>query len=180
MCPSAQSGWIGRARRIFAVWRGLLNGNTGGDALAGLLAATQGERRPRRQPIGQDREGLIARPANPASHPNAFVPVIVGWRSRCPWPMVVWSQQSGHRRGRRPKGITRVDVVIRLGQCDKENHGWRVGPPRPFPAKVRSAVRAFTLRQSQYQTKKGSSWNRVGENVGSTLLMPPKTSRNWS
>ena len=78
MCPSAQNGWIGRAQRIFAVRRCLLNGSTGGDALAGLLPATQGERRRRRQPIGQDREGLIARSTNPASHPNAFVAVIVG------------------------------------------------------------------------------------------------------
>jgi hypothetical protein len=28
------------------------------------------------------------------------------WRSRCPWPMIVWSRQTGHHRGRRPKGIT--------------------------------------------------------------------------
>ena len=78
MCPSAQSGWIGRARRIFAVRRCLLNGITGGDALTGLLSATQAERRRRRQPIGQDREGLAARMTDSASHPDAFVPVIVG------------------------------------------------------------------------------------------------------
>jgi hypothetical protein len=46
--------------------------------LTGLLPATQGERRRRHQPIGQDREGLIARPTESASHPNAFVAVIVG------------------------------------------------------------------------------------------------------
>ena len=33
-------------------------------------------------------------------------------------------------------GSPRVDVVFRLWQCDKENHGWREGSPRPFPAKV--------------------------------------------
>src|SRR3984893_14432982 len=26
-------------------------------------------------------------------------------------------------------GQPRVDVVFRLWQCDKENHGWREGPP---------------------------------------------------
>jgi hypothetical protein len=26
-------------------------------------------------------------------------------------------------------GSPRVDVVFRFGQCDKENHGWREGPP---------------------------------------------------
>ena len=78
LCPSAQSGWIGRARRIFAVRRRLLNGIPGGDVLTGLLSATQAERRRRRQPIGQDREGLVARMTDSAPHPNAFVPVIVG------------------------------------------------------------------------------------------------------
>jgi hypothetical protein len=26
-------------------------------------------------------------------------------------------------------GSPRVDVVFRLWQCDKKNHGWREGPP---------------------------------------------------
>jgi hypothetical protein len=25
--------------------------------------------------------------------------------------------------------LPRIDVVFRFGQCDKENHGWREGPP---------------------------------------------------
>jgi hypothetical protein len=33
-------------------------------------------------------------------------------------------------------GLPRDDVVFRLWQCDKENHGWREGPPLTFPAKV--------------------------------------------
>jgi hypothetical protein len=78
VCPTAQSRWIGRARRIFAVRGGLLNGNPGGDALTSLLSATQAVRRRRHQPIGQDREGLVARPTDSAPHPNAFVPVVVG------------------------------------------------------------------------------------------------------
>jgi hypothetical protein len=28
-----------------------------------------------------------------------------------------------------PAGSPRVDVVFRLWQCDKDNHGWREGPP---------------------------------------------------
>ena len=58
--------------------RCLLNRIAGGDALASLLSATQAERRCRREPIGQDREGLTAGMTDPASHPNVFVPVIVG------------------------------------------------------------------------------------------------------
>jgi hypothetical protein len=56
----------------------LFHGITGGDVLTGLLSATQGEKRRRRQPIGQDSEGLPARMTDSTSHPNAFVPVIVG------------------------------------------------------------------------------------------------------
>src|SRR5450759_1205394 len=63
---------------IFAVRGGLLNGNPGGDALTSLLSATQAVRRRRHQPIGQDREGLVARPTESASHPDAFVAVVVG------------------------------------------------------------------------------------------------------
>ena len=51
-------------------------------------------------------------------------------------------------------GSPRVDVVYRLWQCDKENHGWCEGPPRPVPAKVSICCRAFTLRQSQFRTKR--------------------------
>src|ERR1019366_4537217 len=63
------------------------------------------------------------------------------WRSRCPWPMIVSSRQTGHRLGRRPKGITPgVDVVFRLWQCDKENHGWHEGPPLVLPARIAPAT----------------------------------------
>jgi hypothetical protein len=33
-------------------------------------------------------------------------------------------------------GLPRDHVVFRLWQCDKENHGWREGPPLTVPAKV--------------------------------------------
>jgi hypothetical protein len=59
------------------VRRCLLNGSPGGDLLTSLLPAPQAERRRGDEPIGQDRESLSARITNPASHPDAFVPVIV-------------------------------------------------------------------------------------------------------
>jgi len=137
VCPSAQSGWIGRARRIFAIRCRLLHASTGGDVLAGLLPATQSKRRRRHQPIGQDRKGLIARSTNPASHPNAFVAVIMGLAE--PLSMADDRVVSANRTSPREEfhgDHHRVDVAFRLWQCDKENHGWREGPPRPFPAKV--------------------------------------------
>jgi hypothetical protein len=56
----------------------LLNGSTCGDAFTSLLSATQAERSRRRQPIGQDREGLVARMTDSASHPNAIMVFIAG------------------------------------------------------------------------------------------------------
>jgi hypothetical protein len=55
----------------------LLNGIACGDALTGLLSATQAERRCRSEPIGQNREGLPARMTDSAPYPNVLVPVIV-------------------------------------------------------------------------------------------------------
>ena len=56
----------------------LLDRIASGDPLAGLLSAPQAVVSGRRQPIGQDREGLPARQTDSAPHPDAIVPVIVG------------------------------------------------------------------------------------------------------
>jgi hypothetical protein len=49
----------------------------GGEALARLLPAVKAVVPGWSQPVGQNREGLPARLADPAPHPNAFVPSIV-------------------------------------------------------------------------------------------------------
>jgi len=69
-----------------------------------------------------------------ASHPDAFVAVIVGLAepSSMPDDRVVAASRTSPReevQGDHP----RVAVVFRLGQCDKENHGWREGPPLTVP-----------------------------------------------
>jgi hypothetical protein len=56
----------------------LLHGITGGDAITGLLPAPQAEMPRRSQPIGQDGKCPSAGVTDTATHPNAFVPVIVG------------------------------------------------------------------------------------------------------
>ena len=43
-----------------------------------LLPAPQGERRRRHQPIGQDREGLVARMTDSTPYTKTFVPVVEG------------------------------------------------------------------------------------------------------
>ena len=51
-------------------------------------------------------------------------------------------------------GSPRVAVVFRFWQGDKENHGWREGPPATVLSQsFRSAGRAFTLRLNQFRTK---------------------------
>jgi hypothetical protein len=77
VCPSAQSGWIGRARRILAVRRCLLNGISCRDLLTGLSSATHAEMSGRRQPIWQDGESPATRTTDPAAHPDTIVLVIV-------------------------------------------------------------------------------------------------------
>ena len=59
------------------MWSGLFDRMTGGDALTSLLAAMQSEPRRRHQPLGQNSEGLVARPANPTPYPDLFVTVVV-------------------------------------------------------------------------------------------------------
>jgi hypothetical protein len=56
----------------------LLGSVTGGDPLARLLSAVKAVMPGRRQPIGQNREGLFAWLTDSAPHPGAFVLVIVG------------------------------------------------------------------------------------------------------
>jgi hypothetical protein len=56
----------------------LLGRFAGADPLTGLLSAAQAVMAGRRQPVGQDGEGLPARLTNPASCPDAFVLVVVG------------------------------------------------------------------------------------------------------
>ncbi len=57
--------------------RCLLSRVAGADPLTGLLSAAQAVVAGRRQPVGQDGEGLPARLTNRAARPDAFVLVVV-------------------------------------------------------------------------------------------------------
>jgi len=88
----------------------------------------------RRQLIRQDSEGLAARLTDSAPHPDACAPVIVALTKS---PAVADNRVvSAKRTASRQKlqgDHPGVGVVFRLGQCDKENHGWREGPPLTVP-----------------------------------------------
>ena len=52
-------------------------------------------------------------------------------------------------------GLPRNDVVFRLRQCDKENHGWREGPPLTVPCQSFDLLAGPSpSRQNQLRTKK--------------------------
>ena len=76
--PSAQSGGIWQARRIFAIRHGLLSRVAGTHSITGLLSTAQAVVSRRHQPVGQNGEGLPARPTNPTPHPDVFTPIVVG------------------------------------------------------------------------------------------------------
>ena len=144
LCPSAYRGWIGRARRIPAVRCGLLRRSTRGDALTGLLPATQAEMAVRGQPIGQDREGLVARMAESAPHPDPVVALVVCRLA----PLAMADDGIVAAKGTPPREqFQREDgLVLRLWQCDKKNHGWREGRPLTVAAKFRSKDRPSPSR----------------------------------
>jgi hypothetical protein len=50
---------------------------TGGDPLTSLLSAVQSELGRRNEPLSQNREGLVAQPANPTPYPDLCVTVVV-------------------------------------------------------------------------------------------------------
>jgi hypothetical protein len=55
-------------------------------------------------------------------------------------------------------GLPRNAVVFRLWQCDKENHGWREGPPLTVPCQSFDLLAGPSpSRQNQLRTKKGYS-----------------------
>jgi hypothetical protein len=56
-------------------------------------------------------------------------------------------------------GSPRDDVVFRLWQCDKENHGWREGPPLTVPCQSFDLLAGPSpSRQNQLRTKKEYSF----------------------
>jgi hypothetical protein len=60
-----------------------------------------------------------------APHPDAFVSVIMGLSEA---PAVADDRVTLASRTPSWQTVQR-DIVFRVKQCDKENHGWREGPP---------------------------------------------------
>jgi hypothetical protein len=72
---------------------------------------------------------------------------------------------------RGPVGSPRVDVVFRLWQCDKKNHGWREGPPLTVPCQI------LDLLPGLHPPAKSVS----NENKNTALrCWPPALSEHWA
>ena len=107
--------------------RRLLHGITCGDALTSLLPAMQTEGGRRREPIGQDREGLPARMTDSTSHPNVFVMFVVGLAvtpSVADDRMVVANRTSPRQEIQRDYPGSMLSFA---SGSAINNHGWREG-----------------------------------------------------
>jgi hypothetical protein len=70
-----------------------------------------------------------------------------------------------------PTELPRIQVVFSLWQCDKQNHGCPGGTATDrLPPKLRSGGPAFTLRQSQFRTKKEYCFALVAASSSITTL----------
>jgi hypothetical protein len=73
-------------------------------------------------------------------------------------------------------GLPRNDVVFRLWQCDKENHGWREGPPLTVPCQSFDLLAGPSpSRQNQLRTKKEYSFAPPGARVSNQNIGRFKT-----
>jgi hypothetical protein len=101
------------------VRRCLLHGITCGDALTGLLSALQAERSGRREPIGQDREGLPAGMTDPAPPPSVFVLVMIVWvvaNRTSPWQEVQRNYPGSMVSFASGSAIKRITAGVKVGR----------------------------------------------------------------
>jgi hypothetical protein len=137
------------------VWRRLFDSLAGGELFTRLLTAVQREVPGWDQPLGQNREGLTARTANPSSHPYSLLMLIVSLaqaQSMANDRVVAANGASPRQAFQRNypgsglsfasgSAITRITAGVKARR-------------RPSPAKFRSAGRPSPSQQSQFQTKK--------------------------
>jgi hypothetical protein len=156
--PSAESGWIRQARRIFAVWRCLLNRITCSQMLTSLLPATHAERRQRHQPIWQDRKRLSAWMTDPSPHRHAFMLVVVGLTESpsmaddcaIPADRALPGQQAQWDHPGSTLFFASGSAIKRITAGVKARRG-------RSPPSFRSTGRAFTLRLNQFERKKNTA-----------------------
>jgi hypothetical protein len=92
---------------------------------------------------------------DPTPHPNAFVPFIVG----LPEASAVADDRVTLASRTPSWQKVQRNIVFRLKQCDKENHGWREGPAaeRPLP-KFGLLAGPSPSRQISFEQKKNTAF----------------------
>ena len=90
----------------------------------------------RRRPSRKDGEGFATRPAETAPYPDPVVVFVVGLLA----PLAVAddgiasaARAASWQQRQRERVQLECGLVLRIGQCDKENQGWREGPPLTVP-----------------------------------------------
>jgi hypothetical protein len=107
--------------------------------LPGLLSTSKAVLAVWRRPTGKDGEGLATRTAEAAPYPDPVVVFVVGLLA--PLPVADDGVASAVRaaswqQSQRERMHFECGLVMRLWQCDKENQGWREGPPLTVSCQV--------------------------------------------
>src|SRR2546422_2968206 len=131
----------------------------------------QAEMPGRRQPVGQNREGLLARPTHSAPRPEGSALIVVALAkslSVADDRVVAADRTTPRQKDQRDR--SGVDVVFCLWQCDKKNQGWREGPAadRPLP-KFRSAAGPSPSGKVSFDRKKNTALRRQARGPQSEL-----------
>lgn len=146
----------------------LLGRITDADTLTGLLPAAQAVVPGRREPVGQDRESLPARPTNPAPHRDALAPVIVGLTK----PLSVADDRVVSAKRTPPRQAIQGNYPgsmssFVLGSVIKRSTGWHEDSPLTVPVKVSICWRSFTLHVKSVPNEK-----RISRSAGSPHHCP--------
>jgi hypothetical protein len=153
----------------------LLDRIAGGNLLASLPSTMQTVMCRRRQPVGQNREGLLARPTDSAPHPEGSALIIVALTeslSVADDRVVAADRTSPRQKDQRDH--PGVDVVIRLWQCDKKNQAGMKARPLTVPCQ------SFDLPLGLHPpVKSASNEKRISRSIGSKPAVSRPDSQYW-
>ena len=138
--PTPQRCWIWEPVGVFALRSGLFPSTAAiATRFPGLLSASKAVLAVWRRPRGKDGEGFATRRAKAASCPDPVVLFVVGLLAPLAVAddgMVPAARAASWQQGQRKRMHLECGLVSRLRQCDKENQGWREGPPLTVSCQV--------------------------------------------
>jgi len=115
----------------------------------------------RRRPSRKDGEGFATRAAETAPYPDPVVVFVVGLLA----PLAVAddgvesaARAASWQQHQRERVQLECGLVLRIGQCDKENQGWREGPPLTVSCQVRIRGGPSPSRYIRFKRKKNTAF----------------------